>query len=200
MNNIKKLNSLLMKLPIWVLYILLALPAFYITYLLLTNQLGPDPIRSYERKIGEIGFKLLILVLLITPFRDLTKINLIKFRRAFGLMVFFYICLHFSSYVILDQGLNMNELWVDLVKRPYITLGMISAVLMFFLAITSNNLSIRKLGLRKWKYLHKLIYLIGVGGALHYLLLTKTWQIEPIVYCIVIIILLLYRIMKVRRN
>ena len=79
MKNVKKLNGLLMKLPIWVLYILLALPAFYITYLLLTNQLGPDPIRTYERKVGEIGFKLLILVLLITPIRDLTKINLIKF-------------------------------------------------------------------------------------------------------------------------
>ena len=113
-------------------------------------------------------------------------------------MAFFYICLHFLSYLILDLGLNMTELWKDIVKRPYITFGMVSAVMMLFLAVTSNNLSIRKLGLRKWKYLHKLTYIIGICAALHYLLLTKTWQIEPIIYFAIVIILLFYRIIKFR--
>ena len=113
-------------------------------------------------------------------------------------MAFFYICLHFLSYLILDLGLNMTELWKDIVKRPYITFGMVSAVMMLFLAITSNNLSIRKLGLRKWKYLHKLTYIIGICAALHYLLLTKTWQIEPIIYFAIVVILIFYRIIKFR--
>ena len=198
MNATKILNSLSQKIPVWAVYLMLALPPFYLTYALFTNQLGPDPIRTYERSIGEQGFKLLIIILAITPLRDLANINLVKFRRAFGVMAFFYICLHFLSYLILDLGLNMTELWKDIVKRPYITFGMVSAVMMLFLAVTSNNLSIRKLGLRKWKYLHKLTYIIGICAALHYLLLTKIWQIEPIIYFAIVIILLFYRIIKFR--
>lgn len=198
MNMIKFLNGLFQKIPVWTVCLALSLPAVYLTYALFNNQLGPDPIRTYERSIGELGFKLLIFTLAITPLKNLININFFKFRRVFGVVSFLCICLHFLSYIILDLGLDMNELWKDILKRPYITFGMVSAVMMLILTITSNNLSIRKLGLRNWKHLHKLIYLITLGASLHYLLLTKTWQIEPIVYFLLVVILLIHRIINLR--
>ena len=198
MNTIRALNGLFQKVPIWVVCLILVSPAVYLTYALFNNQLGPDPIRTYERSIGELGFKLILFILLITPLKDLANINLIKFRRVFGVIAFIYICLHFLSYLVLDLGLNTNELWKDILKRPYITFGMVSAVMMLFLTITSNNLSIRKLGLRNWKHLHKLVYVIAIGASLHYLLLTKTWQIEPIIYSVLVMVLLFYRIISFR--
>ncbi|MGY9052074.1 MAG: sulfite oxidase heme-binding subunit YedZ, partial [Rhodobacterales bacterium] len=116
----KVINFLMRKLPNWVVYIILVLPAVYLTFALLGNQLGPDPIRTYQHKVGEFGLKLIIIGLFITPLRDLFNINFFKFRRCIGLMAFLYVCLHFLSYLVLDQSLNFNEVWKDIVKRPYI--------------------------------------------------------------------------------
>ena len=95
MNTTRALNGLFQKVPIWVVCLILVSPAVYLTYALFNNQLGPDPIRTYERSIGELGFKLILFILLITPLKDLANINLIKFRRVFGVIAFIYICLHF---------------------------------------------------------------------------------------------------------
>jgi sulfoxide reductase heme-binding subunit YedZ len=200
MDIVQTINSTTRKVPTWAVYIVLAIPAVYLTYALLTNQLGSDPIRAYEHEIGELGLKLIIAGLFITPLRDWFKINLIKFRRSIGLMAFLYVVLHFSSYLILDQSLDFGEVWKDIVKRPYITFGMASALIMLPLAITSNNRSIRKLGPVKWNKLHKLVYLAGIGAVMHFLLLTKTWQVEPMVYCGILFVLLTHRVMKVRKQ
>ena len=200
MHIIKLLNNSIRKIPTWLVYIILSIPALYYTMALLSNQLGPDPIRSYERIMGQYGIKLLVIVLVISPLRDISNINFNKFRRLIGVMSFIYICLHFLSYLILDQSLSIVELWNDIIKRPYITLGIISAFFMLLLAITSNNFSIRTLGVIRWKKLHKFVYIIGIGGGLHFLLLTKTWQIEPIIYCTLIASLLFYRIIKFIKN
>ena len=192
----KVINSLMRKLPNWVVYIILVLPAVYLSFSLLGNQLGPDPIRTYQHKVGEFGLKLIIIGLFVTPLRDLININFFKFRRCIGLVAFLYVCLHFLSYLILDQSLNFNEVWKDIVKRPYITFGIMSAGIMFFLSLTSNNLSIKKLGPIYWKRLHQLVYLVSVGAVMHFLLLTKTWQIEPVIYSIILIGLLGYRGLK----
>ena len=192
----KVINFLMRKLPNWVVYIILVLPAVYLTFALLGNQLGPDPIRTYQHKVGEFGLKLIIIGLFITPLRDLVNINFFKFRRCIGLMAFLYVCLHFLSYLVLDQSLNFNEVWKDIVKRPYITFGMISAGIMLFLSLTSNNLSVKILGPIYWKRLHQLVYLVSLGAVTHFLLLTKAWQIEPMIYFIILIGLLGYRALK----
>lgn len=200
MQIVSTINSATRRVPTWALYIVLAIPAVFLTYALFTNQLGSDPIREYEHEVGEWALKLIIVGLMITPLRDWFKLNLIKFRRAIGVMAFLYTFLHLSSYLILDQSLIFSEIWKDIVKRPYITFGMASALLMLPLAITSNNWSIRKLGPQKWNKLHKLVYLAGIGAVMHYLLLTKTWEVEPAVYALILFGLLTYRVVKVRKQ
>jgi sulfoxide reductase heme-binding subunit YedZ len=200
MSIVSTINSTTRRVPTWALYIALAIPAVYFTYALVTNQLGSDPIRAYEHEVGEWALKLIIAGLMVTPLRDWFKINLVKYRRAIGVMAFLYTFLHLSSYLILDQSLIFSEIWKDIVKRPYITFGMASALLMLPLAITSNNWSIRKLGPQKWNKLHKLVYLAGIGAVMHFLLLTKTWEVEPAVYALILFGLLTHRILKVRKQ
>lgn len=200
MNIVPTINSATRRVPTWVLYTLLSLPALYLTYALFTNQLGSDPIRAYEREIGQWALKLIMVGLMVTPLRDWFKLNLIKYRRAIGVMAFLYVFLHLTAYLILDQSLIFAEIWKDIVKRPYITFGMASAVMMLPLVITSNNWSIRKLGPAKWNKLHKLVYFVGIGTVMHYLLLTKTWQLEPMLYVLVLFGLLTHRVLKQRKK
>jgi sulfoxide reductase heme-binding subunit YedZ len=200
MQIVSTINSAARRVPTWAVYIVLAIPAVLLTYALFTNQLGSDPIREYEHEMGEWALKLIIAGLLITPLRDWFKLNLIKYRRAIGVMAFTYTFLHLTSYLVLDQSLIFSEIWKDIVKRPYITFGMASALMMLPLAITSNNWSIRKLGPQKWNKLHKLVYLAGIGAVMHYLLLTKTWEVEPAVYVVILFGLLTHRVLKVRKQ
>ncbi|GLQ35784.1 protein-methionine-sulfoxide reductase heme-binding subunit MsrQ [Amylibacter marinus] len=192
------LNTAARRLPTWAVYIGLALPGVLYVYWLFTNQLGSDPIRAFEHQVGEWALMLIMFGLLITPLRDWFKVNLIKFRRSIGLMAFFYTMLHLVAYLVFDQGLYWSEIWKDIVKRPYITFGMVSAVLMLPLAVTSNNISIRKMGPQVWNKLHRLVYLAAVGAVMHYLLLTKTWEVEPAVYAVILAVLLGHRVRKVR--
>lgn len=200
MSIVSTINSTTRRVPTWALYIVLAAPAIYFTYALLTNQLGSDPIRAYEHEVGRWALKLIIAGLMVTPLRDWFKINLIKFRRAIGLMAFLYVFLHLASYLILDQSLIFSEIWKDIVKRPYITFGMGAALLMLPLAITSNNLSIRKMGPARWNKLHKVVYLVGIGAVMHFLLLTKTWEVEPAIYALILFALLTHRVLKLRKQ
>lgn len=197
---VQTLNSVTRKVPTWAVYIVLVLPAAFYTYWLFTNQLGSDPIRAYEHQIGEWGLQLIILGLLISPLRDWFKINLIKYRRSIGLMAFLYVVLHLVAYTVFDQSLIWSEIWKDIVKRPYITFGMLAAILMLPLAITSNNLSIRKMGPQKWNKLHKLVYIAGIGAVMHFLLLTKTWEVEPAIYALILFVLLTHRVLKTRKQ
>jgi len=198
MTIVSTINSTTRRVPTWALYIALAVPAVWLTYALFTNQLGSDPIRTYEHEIGEWALKLIIAGLMITPLRDWFKLNLVKFRRAIGLMAFLYAFLHLAAYLWLDQGFIVSEIWKDIVKRPYITFGMASVLMMLPLALTSNNLSIRKMGPAKWNKLHKLVYLAGIGAVMHFLLLTKTWEVEPAIYALILFVLLTHRVMKLR--
>ena len=200
MSAIQVINTVSRKVPTWVIYILLVLPAGFYTYWLFTNQLGSDPIRAYEHQIGEWALKLIILGLVISPLRDWFKVNLVKYRRSIGLMAFLYVVLHLLAYVVLDQSLIWSEIWKDIVKRPYITFGMLASVLMLPLAITSNNLSIRKMGPQMWNKLHRLVYIAGVGAVLHFLLLTKTWEVEPVIYMLILLGLLTHRVLKMRKK
>ncbi len=195
-----KINGVARKVPAWTIYIVGAAWAVYLFYLAaFTRAFGAEPINALEREYGEIGLQLLVLGLLITPLRSWFGVNLIKFRRAIGVTTFFYILAHFLVFAILDVQ-SLERVWTEVVKRPYVTVGMISFVLMIPLAITSNNMSVRKMGAAAWKRLHWLTYPAAILGAIHYLWLAKGFQIEPLIYLAILIGLVAYRYMPKRKK
>jgi sulfoxide reductase heme-binding subunit YedZ len=195
---INTLNTTLRRIPAWPIYVIGAVWAAWLFYLGVTGGLGVEPINALEREYGEVGLKLLIIGLAITPLRKYVGVNLLKFRRALGVTTFFYIMAHFTVWAVLDVG-TFARVWEEILKRPYVTVGMLGFVLMIPLAVTSNNLSLRKLGGATWRKLHKLSYPIALLAAVHYLWLVKGFQLEPIVYLGVILGLLALRIQKSRK-
>ena len=189
----QSINGALRRVPAWPLYILGVLPGVWDFYLGLTGGLGPEPIKALEQELGRFTLQLFIVVLAITPLRNLTKINLVKYRRALGLLVFFYVSVHLSVWLFLDVQ-DPAAIWKDIIKRPYVTMGMISFVALIPLAITSNNKSLRKLGPLVWRKLHLLTYPAVVLGGVHFVWLRKGWQVEPMLYLLVIVLLLAMRV------
>lgn len=177
---------------VWALYVVGLCPAAWYLYLAATGGLGFNPVKEFEHLLGIWALRFLIAALVITPLRDLAGINWFRYRRALGLLGFYYVLMHFSVYALLDLRLNLGAVWADIVRRPYITIGMICLMLLIPLAITSNSWSIRRLGSR-WNSLHKLSYLILVGGVLHFILARKSMTLEPTFYLVVAVILLAYR-------
>ena len=178
--------------PVWSVYLVLAIPAVYFFYLALTGALSIEPIKALEHKLGEFGLQLLIFGLFITPMRRYLGINLLRFRRAIGVMTYYYITLHLLVWLILDVQV-LSAILQDIVKRPYITIGMLAFVGMTPLAFTSNSYAVRKLG-QSWRKLHRLVYVIAVLGAVHFIMLVKGLQFEPIIYLGVILTLLALRL------
>ena len=191
------LNQYLRRVPAWMLYVLAPLPAAWLLYLGTTGGLGVEPINALERELGEIGLQLLILGLAVTPLRQMFGLNLLKFRRAIGVIAFSYVGLHLLVWLVLDVGI-LSQIWSDILKRPYITVGMGAFVLLLPLAVTSNDLSIRKLGAARWRKLHKLAYGAALLGGLHFVMLVKGFQWEPLVYLGVTLVLLATRLPAVR--
>lgn len=174
------INSAARRVPTWAVYILYLIPVPVLLYLAQTGGLGREPINALERELGEIALQLLVFGLCISPLRRFVGVNLLKFRRAIGLLAFTYVCLHLLVWLVLDVGI-LSQIWADILKRPYITIGMGAFVLMLPLALTSNNWSVRRLG-PSWRRLHQLTYVVAVLGAVHYVWLAKGFQIEPLVY------------------
>ncbi|RKE97384.1 protein-methionine-sulfoxide reductase heme-binding subunit MsrQ [Sulfitobacter guttiformis] len=193
---VDSINSTARRVPTWAVYILYLLPVPWLLYLGATNGLGREPIKALEHELGQIALQLLIIGLCVTPLREYLGVNLIKFRRTFGVLAFTYVALHLAVWVVLDMSLLWSQMWADIWKRPYITIGMAGFVALVPLAITSNNLSVRKMGAATWRKLHKLTYLAVVLGGIHYLWLVKGIQIEPILYMAVILALLSLRVVK----
>lgn len=185
-----RINSFFRRVPTWVVYLLYAAPMPVFFYWAATNQLGPEPVQALEHEYGEIALQLLIIGLAITPLRRFVGVNLLKFRRAFGLLAFLYVVAHLGVWVILDMSLRWAEMWADIWKRPYITIGMVAFVAMIPLAVTSNNASLRKMGAAAWRKLHKLTYPIAVLAAVHFVMVQKVWEAEPLIYLAVILVLL----------
>lgn len=174
-------------------------PAVWTIYLGLTDQLGADPMRVLERSLGLWGLRFLILGLAVTPLLRLGGPNLLAWRRAFGLIAFTYVVLHLSTYLVLDQGLNLKLIVADLVKRTYITVGMAAFVLLVPLAVTSNDALIRRMGAVAWRRLHWLVYPAVAGGATHFILSVKSWPPEPTIYLALVVVLLGWRVFGTRR-
>lgn len=193
----ERINQLLRRLPTWTVYLTGLLPFLWIVWLTLTNGLGADPVKAIELRLGLLGLQFLVAGLVITPLRWV-GLNLIRFRRAVGLVAFFYIAMHLSAWVMLDMGLRWTEMANDLVKRWYIIIGMVGFAAMIPLALTSNNASVKRLGAAAWRRLHRLTYVAALAGAIHFVVLVKAWPLEPLLYLGGVAVLLLARVWKAR--
>ncbi len=189
-----RLNGLARRVPTWVVYGLGLVPLGFLVWGALFGGLGIDPVKAIEHRLGELGLQLLLAGLAITPLRRV-GVNLIRFRRALGLLAFFYIALHLVAWIWLDMGLRWSEMAADLVKRPYVMLGMLGFAVLVPLALTSTNAAIRRMGPVAWGRLHKLVYVAILAGVLHLLLLTKVWTTEILVYAALALLLLALRLL-----
>lgn len=198
MSIFRKINAVLRPVPPWLLYPVAVLPPAWLLYQGMTGGLGVDPVKALEHELGKIGLQVLLTALLVTPLRRFTGISLLKFRRAMGLIGFFYIFLHLLVWLLLDVQI-LSQIWADILKRPYITIGMAAFALMLPLAVTSNNLSLRRMGALSWRRLHKLTYIAVLLGGVHYVMIGKVWEPEAMIYLALIVLLLATRL-RLRGN
>ncbi len=177
------------------------IPAGLLVYNAYHDQLGVNPIETVTRTTGGWTLTFLLITLGVTPLRRILRLNsLIQYRRMLGLFAFFYALLHFTTYVALDQFFDFAEIVKDIAKRPYITVGFSSFLLLIPLAVTSTKGMIRRLG-KRWQQLHRLVYLIAIGGVIHFLWLVKADIARPTRYGIILGLLLAYRVYeKLRRD
>ena len=169
------------------------LPLAWLGWRAWQDQLGANPIETLSHSTGDWSLRFLLLTLAVTPLRRLTGWNRLQiFRRMLGLFAFFYVCLHFGVYLIFDQFFDWRAIGEDIAKRPYLTVGFAGWLLLIPLAVTSSRGMIRRLG-RNWQRLHRLVYLIGVIGVLHYGWLVKADLTEPLIYGVILALLLGYR-------
>jgi methionine sulfoxide reductase heme-binding subunit len=176
------------------IYIVGLMPAVWTFYLGVMDQLGADPQKTLERTLGLWALRFLVAGLAITPLRRLGGPSLVRCRRAIGLLAFYYAAMHLTVYTVLDQGLDLAAIWADIVKRPYITVGMLAFTCLVPLAVTSNSASIRRLGGAAWNKLHKLVYVAAAGAAIHFVMLVKAWPAEPLIYAALVAALLVFRL------
>ena len=163
-------------------------------------SLGADPVKVMLHTCGGWALKFLLLTLCMTPLRDIThSVFWLRFRRMLGLFAFFYAALHFTVYLVLDQAGKLGALWQDIVKRPYITIGMAALLMLVPLAATSTAKMQRRLG-RRWLKLHRLIYVIAILGVWHFWWQVKRDIREPLIYACILATLLVYRVYKQRRT
>ena len=164
------------------------------TFSLAGLSLGANPIEELLHELGRWGLKFLLLTLTVTPLRRWTGWNwLIGFRRMLGLFAFLYIVLHFTVYAVLDQGLDMAAIIEDVLKRPYITLGMAGLLMLVPLAVTSTKGMMRRLG-KRWQKLHRLVYVIAIAAVWHFYWQVKLDTLDPVVYASILAGLLGVRI------
>lgn len=190
--DLATLNSALRRVPSWLIYICGLAPAVWLFWQGLTGGLGVEPIKALEHRYGELALQFFIASLAVTPLRCFLGVNLMMYRRALGLLCFAYVVCHLLVWLLLDVQIP-SQIVADIAKRPYITVGMAAFVLLIPLAVTSNTASIRKLGPR-WRKLHRLAYPAALLAALHFVLLAKGFQIEPLLYLGGISLLLLLRL------
>lgn len=177
-----------------VLFLILLIPLVILINRAFNDALGANPIESVNRWLGDWALRILLITLAISPLRRLTGWNqLVKYRRMLGLFAFFYVCIHFSSYIVLDQFFDFSEIFDDILKRPFITAGFTAFLLLIPLAITSTNKMAERLQY-KWVLIHRLIYLIAILAVLHFWWMVKADTREPAIYAVILAILLGYRL------
>lgn len=190
--NLSRRNLILLKVLTWVACFW---PAIDIGYRALHGTLGANPIEYITNSTGEGTLAMLLITLAVTPARRLTGLTwLIKFRRLLGMFAFFYGVCHLMTYVWLDKFFDFQEMLTDVLKRPFITVGVAAFTLMVPLAVTSTTGWIRRMGGKKWNYLHRLIYASAILGVIHFWWKVKADHTEPIRYGSILAVLLAYRL------
>ena len=177
------------------MFFLALLPLALLVWNALHDGLGANPVEAITFETGEWGLRFLLITLCVTPLRRITGWQaLVRLRRMLGLFAFFYLCLHFLTYLVLDAFFDFRYILEDITDRTYITLGFTSFVLLIALAATSTDAMVRRLGGRRWRRLHKLAYVAAAGGVLHFLWLVKADLREPLIYLGILLLLFLARI------
>src|SRR3954447_386244 len=184
-----------------VLFVACLLPVMRLGWLAMRHGLGANPIEYITRSTGWWILSFLMLTLLVTPLRRLTGWNwLLRLRRMLGLYAFFYVCLHFSIYIWLDQFFDWQGIVKDIAKRPFITIGFAGFVLLIPLAMTSTNAMVRRLGSKRWQALHRLVYVIAILGVIHFWWLVKKDVTEPLIFAGILAVLLGIRAISAARK
>ena len=178
-----------------VVFLFCLIPFFSLVDRSLHNRLGANPVEFLQHATGDWILRFLVFTLAITPLRKLLNLpDLIRFRRMLGLFAFFYVCLHFLTYIGPDQSFSLSAMWKDVAKRPFITVGFLGFALLIPLALTSTTGWIRRLGGKRWQMLHRAIYISAIAGVVHYYWLVKSDVREPLFYGALVAILLLWRL------
>jgi len=176
-------------------FLLCLVPVGLVGWRALHGDLTANPIEFITHATGDWTLRFLLITLAITPLRMLLRLpELTRFRRMLGLFAFFYACLHFSTWLVLDKFFDMSEIWKDVLKRRFITVGFAAFLLLIPLALTSTAGWIRRLGGKRWQALHRLIYPSAALGVIHYYWLVKSAVIRPLTYAAILAVLLLYRL------
>ena len=178
----------------WLIGALCAAPAAWLIYRLFNDQLGANPVEALIRQSGVLALQMLLVTLLVTPLAKLTRQPwIVRHRRTIGLWAFAMVLMHLSSYLFIDKEMDWSEIGKDILKRPYITIGMAAFVMLVPLAITSLDRIRRAMGPHRWRRLHQLMYVIVPFGVLHYYLLVKADHRPPLVYAGIAALLLGWR-------
>ena len=180
-----------------VLFILIVFPSLLWAYQFVTGNLGVNPIEKLMDELGLMALRLIIITLMITTLSNIKPLkSIVVLRRMIGLFAFYYVSLHFSTYIVLDHFLDIQFIIQDIIKRPFITFGFISFLFLIPLASTSTNNMIKRLGFKLWKKIHYLIYPVAILASMHFYVLVRADKTEPVIYMGIIILLLLHRIFK----
>ncbi len=177
-----------------VIFILLLTPLAWLLYRFFAGDLGVNPIETINRYTGDWALRILLLTLAFSPIIRITRWNnIIQYRRMVGLFAFFYVCVHLTSYTVLDQYFDFGAIIDDVFKRPFITAGFASFILLIPLAVTSTNKMVERLQYR-WIQLHRIVYLIAMLAVLHFWWMVKIDTTEPMIYAIILAVLLGFRL------
>ena len=180
--------------PVWAVYLLGFVPAVAAFVAGLAGLTGADPIRALEQSLGLWALRFLLAALCVTPLRRFFGVNLLRYRRALGLLCFYYASLHLMAFIGLDHNFNWPEITREILKRPYAFIGMACLLLLIPLAATSTNAMIKRLGARNWTRLHKLVYPAALLATAHFIFAVKSWPLEPLLYAAAALALLAVRL------
>ena len=179
-----------------VIFFMALIPFIWLLLKIFQNDLGPDPAQALSIETGEWALRFLLLTLAITPFRQIFRVaEIARLRRMIGLFAFFYASIHFLSWMAFILAFRWLAIAEELVERPYITVGFLAYVILFLLGVTSTNSMVRRLG-KNWKRLHKFVYAASILAIVHLLWILRTDVTEAVIYGVLLVILLGYRIIR----
>ncbi|WP_147203010.1 sulfite oxidase heme-binding subunit YedZ, partial [Paracoccus denitrificans] len=176
---VQHLNRWLRHVPVWAVWLLGLVPLGLLVWDALQGHLGVDPVRDIEHRLGRTAIYFLLATLTVTPLLRLTRLNLMRFRQALGLICFAYVACHLVAWVVFDMAFLWAQMLKDVVKRPYLVFGMLAFAMLLALALTSNRFSIRRMG-AGWRKLHRLVYPAAILAGVHWLWALKVWESWPL--------------------